>query len=126
VHSDVEVSDGDLGPGQCPIVSQAYCSALPVAYTHVPVPLWQPFAKLVLEAAYEATLCAAVLNARRGRSNVVLLTRLGGGVFGNDDDWIAAAMCRALAQAAGTGLDVRLVSYGAPPVSMVEMAQACR
>jgi hypothetical protein len=49
----------------------------------------------VLEAAYEATLLAAVLNARRGRSNIVLLTRLGGGAFGNDDDWITTAMERA-------------------------------
>jgi hypothetical protein len=32
-----------------------------------------------------------------GASNIVLLTRLGGGAFGNDDAWIDAAMRRALA-----------------------------
>jgi hypothetical protein len=120
IHQDVEVTDS-VGP-QRPVVSQAYCSALPVAYSRLPAPLWQPFAQFVLEAAYEATMCAAVLNARRGASNVVLLTRLGGGAFGNDDTWIDAAMHRALTKAAGFGIDVRLVSYAAPPRSMVELA----
>jgi len=49
----------------------------------------------VLEGAYEATLCAAVHNAQRGRSNVVLLISLGGGAFGNNESWIVAAMRRA-------------------------------
>lgn len=124
VHRDVEVTDGNAPRQQ--VVSQAYCSALPVAYSHLPKPLWQPFAQLVLEAAYEATLCAAVLNARRGVSDIVLLTRLGGGAFGNDDDWIDAAVHRALTNAAGSGLDVRLVSYGAPPRSMLAMESAFR
>jgi hypothetical protein len=121
-HQDVEVTDS-VGP-QRPTVSQAYCSALPVAYSRLPAELWRPFAQFVLEAAYEATMCAAVLNARRGVSNVVLLTRLGGGAFGNDDAWIDAAMHRALTKAAGFDLDVRLVSYGAPPKSMIELAAA--
>lgn len=119
VHRDVEVTDGDGSQRQ--LVSQAYCSALPVAYSRLPAARWQPFARLVLEAAYEATLCAAVLNARRGASNIVLLTRLGGGAFGNDDEWIDTAMHRALTMAAGSGLDVQLVSYGAPPRSMLKM-----
>src|SRR5262245_51067636 len=46
VHSDVEVTDGD--PPSRPSVSQAFCSAQPVAYTHVPSAEWQPFAELVL------------------------------------------------------------------------------
>ncbi len=40
--------------------------------------------RVVLEAAYEARLLAGILNERRGMSNRVLLTRLGGGAFGND------------------------------------------
>src|SRR3954468_13074580 len=66
-----------------PRVSQAFCSALPVAYSQVPSPHWELFGSLVLEAAYEATLWAAVINAQRGVSNVVFLTLLGGGAFGN-------------------------------------------
>lgn len=119
VHRDVEVTDAD-GP-QRPVVSQAFCSALPVACTDLPAALWWPFAELVLEAAYEATIWAAVLNAQRGASNVVLLTRLGGGVFGNDAVWIDAAMRRALAKAVDFALDVRVVSYGAPLQSMLEL-----
>jgi len=110
LHRDVEVTDGDEHDRQ--IVSQAFCSALPVAYSSVPAAEWQPFAELVLEAAYEATLWAAVINARRGASNVVLLTRLGGGAFGNDDAWIDRALQRALLLADGHDLDVRLVRYG--------------
>lgn len=121
VHLDVEVTDAE--GSQRPVVSQAFCSALPVskAYTNVPAALWQAFAELVLEAAYEATLWAAVLNARRGASNIVLLTRLGGGAFGNGDAWIDAAMWRALTHVKDFGLDVRLVSFGAPLPSMLAL-----
>lgn len=95
-----------------PLVSQAFCSALPVAYTRVPASHWKAFASLVLQAAYEATMWAAALNAQRGASKVVLLTRLGGGAFGNDDGWIHAAMRRALKMMSGIDIDVKLVSYG--------------
>src|SRR5262249_32992211 len=54
-------------------VSQAYCSAMPVAYTGHPPELWGPLAKLILEAAYEATMCAAILNADRNRNNHLFL-----------------------------------------------------
>ena len=83
----------------------------------------QPFASLVLQAAYEATILAAVLNAQRGVSNVVLLTQLGGGAFGNQDDWIHAAIRRALVMIAEFGLDVRLVSYGTPSRAILQMAE---
>jgi hypothetical protein len=48
-----------------------------------------------------------------GTSGTVLLTRVGGGVFGNEDDWIDGAITRALTFVEHAGLDVRLVSYGA-------------
>jgi len=57
---------------------------------------------------------AAVLNAQRGASNVVFLTLLGGGAFGNQHSWIVAAMRRALELMTHFDLDVRLVSYGTP------------
>jgi hypothetical protein len=118
VHQDVEVTDSDAYRPQ--LVSQAFCSALPVAYCGYPSSMWRPFAELVLDAAYEATVLAAVLNARRGASNIVLLTRLGGGAFGNDDVWIDAAMRRALNKVRGLDLDVRLVSFGSPAPAMIE------
>jgi len=109
-HRDVEVTGEDMFPPQT--VAQAFCSALPVSYSSVHGPVWAPFATLVLEAAYEATLWAGVANARRGTSNIVVLTRLGGGAFGNDDAWIDAAILRALRLVRGCDLDVRMVSYG--------------
>jgi hypothetical protein len=53
----------------------------------VPGHYWEGFATFVLEAAYKATMWAAVLNAQRGASNL-----LGGGAFGNESDWIIGAM----------------------------------
>ena len=64
LHRDIEVTEA-AGPKR-PEVSQSFCSALPVAYSHVPPAHWQAFASLVLEAAYEATMWATVLNAQRG------------------------------------------------------------
>ncbi|MBY4594627.1 hypothetical protein [Ottowia caeni] len=80
----------------------------------VPPPYWQDFAQVVLDAAYEATLLAGVLNSRQGGSNIVLLTLLGGGAFGNASDWIYTAIQRALDKTHSHDLDVRLVSYGPP------------
>jgi hypothetical protein len=102
IHRDVEVTDASAE--HRPLVSQAFCSALPVAYTRVPLSHWEPFASLVLQAAYEATMLAAVLNAQRGASKVVLLTQLGGGAFGNQDDWIHSAIRRALEMMGGSDL----------------------
>ncbi len=93
-------------------VSQAYCSAMPVGYTRHPPTLWALFASLVLEAAYEATICAAILNFNRTSNNRLYLTLLGGGVFGNDPDWILGAMRRSLDIYYDSGLDVTIVSYG--------------
>jgi len=122
-HRDVEVTRARSL--QSPIVSQVLCSALPVAYVHdIPSDLWQPLAQLVLEAAYEATLWAAVLNAQRGRSKTVLLTRLGGGAFGNEDEWIDAAMKRALELTKASDLLVEIVSYRDVPASMAELEAA--
>lgn len=121
VHSDVEATEA-VGPER-PQVSQAFCSALPVAYSRVPPSNWELFASLVLEAAYEATLWAAVLNAQRGASNVVFLTLLGGGAFGNPGSWIHAAIRRALELMKSFDLDVKLVSYGTPPKETLAIAE---
>ena len=97
-----------------------------MAYSRVPPSHWQPFASLVLEAAYEATMWAAALNAKRSGSNIVYLTLLGGGAFGNDGRWIDAAMRRALGIMTTFDLDVRLVSYRAPPKEMSAFVEEFR
>jgi len=94
-------------------MTRAYCSALPVAYSSQSSEQWEPFARLVLEAAYEATLHVALLNAERTGNRQVYLTLLGGGAFGNDSDWIMAAIERATRRFASTDLDIFIVSYRA-------------
>ena len=98
-------------PGASHRVSQAYCSALPVAYGRQPIDQWTEFAKLILEAAYEATFCAALLNHANGGTNRLFLTLLGGGVFGNRDQWILDAIRRSVEIYQAYSLDVSIVSY---------------
>jgi hypothetical protein len=85
---------------------------LPVAYTSHTKRLWANFATLILEAAYEATLCAAVVNTKNTGNNTVYLTLLGGGAFGNEEQWIGQAIRRAIAIYANANLIVAIVSYG--------------
>lgn len=108
LHRNVEVTRADAEGRR---VSQAYCSALPVSYG-LRGGDWEPFGRLVLQAAYEATLLAAVEQAAGGGSNKVLLTRLGGGAFGNEDTWINDAIGRAVEIVGDAGLDVSIVCYG--------------
>ena len=120
VHWDVEVTDEGAGH----FVSQAYCSALPVSYNRIQKRAnWARFATLVLEATYEATLLSAMLNMQRHGNPRVYLTRVGGGVFGNDGRWIATAMRRALNLVKNAGLDVRIVSFSSPDHSMLELVR---
>ncbi len=73
----------------------------------------------MLKASYEATLWAAVINAERhgwkAGSNKVFLTFLGGGVFGNNHDWIAEAMDEACDEVKDYALEVCLVVRGDVP-----------
>lgn len=65
----------------------------------------------MLEAAYEATFCAAALNSIRTLNRRVFLTLLGGGAFGNESDWILAAIERSLNLFSQISLEVAIVSY---------------
>jgi hypothetical protein len=120
IHSGVQVTDV---PDEH-LVSQAFCSALPVSYSDLRAEHWERFAVLVLEGAYEATLWAAVINAHRTGANVVLLTLLGGGAFGNEPAWIHGAMRRALRKVVGIGLDVRVVSFHEPDLELRRLVAA--
>jgi len=119
LHWNVEVTDT---PNPRPLVSQAFCSALPVSYSSIPARQWRAFATLVLEGAYEATLWAATVNVQRSSSNVVFLTQVGAGAFGNDDSWVQSALRRALETVKAIDLDVRIISYGSPSAALVRLA----
>ncbi len=118
IQSDTEVTDGNVGNR----VTQAFCSGLPLGgYTSFSPALWEPFARLVLEACYEATICASILNFSTTGSNKVFLTLVGGGVFGNNVTWIIEAIDRALREYAYYGLDVAIVSYRSPNPALAEL-----
>lgn len=93
-------------------VSQIYCSALPVAYSQIESFYWEYFARVILEATYESTLFAGVLNMKNNKSNKVFLTLVGGGAFGNDEYWILESMQKAIRKFKNVPLDIKIVSYG--------------
>jgi hypothetical protein len=64
------------------------------------------------------------LNAEHGGARRLLLTRIGGGAFGNDDRWINAAILRALDLVADQGIEVLMVSHGPPGEAIREVATA--
>jgi hypothetical protein len=136
-HSDVQVTSRNWGanPHRSAyphLVTQVFCSACPVSYSaqhggsyewskmstkekEVVQSHWESLARLVLEATYEATMCAAVINAHlhgdQEGSNRVFLTRVGGGVFGNADEWVDAAINNALEKFKDYNLLVFEVEY---------------
>src|SRR5690606_37697750 len=114
-------------------VSQAFCSALSCGYTRVGLDSWEPLATLALDAAYEATLWAATLGAveargwtGRRRPRRVWLTFLGGGAFGNREEWIGRAIGRALARLHGIELDVRIAHHRRRNDAMVQTIERAR
>ena len=109
---DTGVTGGASSTGEPLAVNQVYCSAVPVAYADLSAEEWEPLARLVLDATYEATFASAVENAARTGNASLFLTLVGGGAFGNDQRWIMSAVERALDLYSDAGLDVRIVSYG--------------
>jgi hypothetical protein len=88
------------------IVSQIYCSAIPISNK-----LWEPFAKLILKASYEATFLTALDNYNKTGSNKVFLTKLGGGFFENKKEWIIETLSECLLKFKNYDLQVFMVHY---------------
>ena len=98
------------------VVCHVLGSACAVAYNPgTSADEWKPFARLVLDASYEACVLAALENRDRhdgmAGSKKLFLTLLGGDAFGNPQPWILSAIRRALGQFQGEDLDVFLVCY---------------
>jgi len=110
IHRDIEITSPRLDAPHT--VTQVFTSALPISYTEVPTSAWEPFARLVLEAAYRSTFLVAAQNASLGRSNRVFLTVVGGGAFGHAIEWIVDAIGESLDIANTFNLDVRIIEYG--------------
>lgn len=95
-------------------VTQTYNSALSIGYSLLPEKLWAPTAKIILDATYEATLLAGLIQSTPGKPPpIVFLTFVGGGVFQNRSIWIRSAMERAIReiQKYKISLDIRIVHY---------------
>lgn len=93
-------------------VSQIFCSGVSINYSSCPKKLWEPFAKLVLEATYEATLYTSIINNNLNTYPYsVILTKVGAGVFGNKDSWVVNAISKAIKkiQNYGFSLDIKIV-----------------
>jgi len=121
IHRDTQVTSCKFGeravhdPQQ--LVTQVCTSACPTnasATRH----LWASFAKLILEAAYEAVFWAALLSAQKSPdapgSRRIFLTCLGGGAFGNSWHWITGALRTTMARFKDYDLDVRIVCHKGP------------
>ena len=95
-------------------VTQVYCAALPISYcTNSKMKDFEPFAKLILDAAYCATFAVAAIKSLESNQRVKLyLTKVGGGVFGNRSRWVADAIKKNLRKFEDFPLDVHLVHYG--------------
>eukprot|EP00698_Gefionella_okellyi_P002098 TRINITY_DN11971_c0_g1_i1.p1 TRINITY_DN11971_c0_g1~~TRINITY_DN11971_c0_g1_i1.p1 ORF type:complete len:610 (+),score=129.39 TRINITY_DN11971_c0_g1_i1:38-1867(+) len=107
------------------LVSQAFCSAISVSYSGLTTKRWELLARLVLDAVYEATLRAAAISAAQGGSNIVLLTLVGGAAYGNETEWICAAIGRAMALMRNYALDVRIVHYRNEDAEVYRQVERC-
>ncbi len=103
-----------------PLVSQAFCSALPIAYSTITKPYWRPFAQLILDGTYEATFFAALKNYEKTGNRKLYLTLVGGGAFGNDPEWIFEAIGKSVKKFRNTPLEVKIVSYPYPSPGVKE------
>eukprot|EP00511_Aplanochytrium_stocchinoi_P010459 CAMPEP_0204861008 /NCGR_PEP_ID=MMETSP1348-20121228/1108_1 /ASSEMBLY_ACC=CAM_ASM_000700 /TAXON_ID=215587 /ORGANISM="Aplanochytrium stocchinoi, Strain GSBS06" /LENGTH=375 /DNA_ID=CAMNT_0052010123 /DNA_START=139 /DNA_END=1266 /DNA_ORIENTATION=- len=132
VHTDIQVTSSNWGrvnvADENIIVAQVFCSACAVNYNSgSSVSEWENLSRCVLYSAYESTLLAAILNAYNHKgshaSKRVYLTLLGGGVFGNPDEWILDAIRRACEKLIDYDLDVKIIAYGGVPENIQQLVK---
>ena len=106
IQWDTQVTLGDCQHN----VTQAYCSALPVAYSSQSQNSGNRSPALCSKRPTRprCTLHCSTLNERQE-----YLTLPGGGAFGNDSDWIMVAIERAARLFSSADLDISIVSYRA-------------
>lgn len=113
VHANTEVTLNRAGH----TVTQVFCSAVPITYSRHSASQWEPFARLILDAAYEAVFHVAVATsptagtAASPERTKLFLTMLGGGAFGNPTPWIIDAIERSLCLFRSAPIEVMIVSY---------------
>lgn len=115
VQWNTEVVKEQIRPNQghhC--VTQVYCSAVPISYaTNSKMRDFEPFAKLILDAAYHATFAVAAIKALESKKRIDLfLTKVGGGMFGNRSRWVVESIRKNLRKFEDFPLNVYLVHHG--------------
>eukprot|EP00475_Leptophrys_vorax_P000796 TRINITY_DN10436_c0_g1_i2.p1 TRINITY_DN10436_c0_g1~~TRINITY_DN10436_c0_g1_i2.p1 ORF type:complete len:478 (+),score=100.50 TRINITY_DN10436_c0_g1_i2:131-1564(+) len=132
VQLDSQVTSSNWGRTQLRnddhLITQVFCSAISISYSRCSQRSWERFARIILDATYEATFLAALQNAIfhefQHASNVLYLTLIGGGVFGNEINWIAHSIRNCCLKFKDTNLDVRIVSYGQPDHEVVDLVSS--
>jgi hypothetical protein len=119
VQEDTTATDPLVQEGKHLLVTQTYNSAISIGYSMQPLNLWEPIARTILEATYEATLLVGLLKTIEARQNKkkrpsIFLTQVGGGVFQNKHSWIQAAIDRAVDKVSkyGIEMDIHVVRFG--------------
>ena len=119
VQSNTEVTVGNSNHK----VTQVFCSGLPLSYSAIDSQLWNHFPRLILDAAYESTFYIALDNLNKTGCDSLYLTLVGGGVFGNQLEWILSSIGRSLNLFAGTNLNVKIVSYGSSKSEVIDFLE---
>eukprot|EP01060_Flectonema_neradi_P028185 TRINITY_DN3790_c2_g2_i1.p1 TRINITY_DN3790_c2_g2~~TRINITY_DN3790_c2_g2_i1.p1 ORF type:complete len:341 (+),score=38.24 TRINITY_DN3790_c2_g2_i1:123-1145(+) len=120
-HFDAQVTDIDQSKKF--LVGQCFCAATAIGYSRARADarLWSKLSQIILDAQYEASIWYTILYHEKcvaeGTQRAVpklLLTKVGGGVFGNEHPWIASAMQRAIgiARKHKLSIDIKVVHYG--------------
>ena len=128
IQEDTPVVDVTTGDGKIldQIVSQIYCSAYPVAYSTDSNPVtgatprvpgttrndYVLLSSMILHAVYYSTLAYAVTRITPDETRKkVFLTKVGGGVFGNEVSLIDNAIYNAVRHFTAYPIDVYIVEY---------------
>lgn len=118
VHTDVTVSHGLCegknhrfltNPAERSLINQVFCAGLDLGQGTNPNTIaTRRIAKILLAAQVEATIRAAYLN----NTDIVVLSMLGCGAFGNEPEWLIHAIeqCQELIQESGMRVVLNLFS----------------
>ena len=77
-----------LGDNDKKYVGEVFTSACPIGYSKIDEDYWTEFAKKELEQSYFLTFLSALYSKKPDQEIHVILTLVGGGVFGNDPEEI--------------------------------------
>ena len=115
-HYNTQVTD--LPKGRQFFVNQCFGAAPAITYSACIADqvYWQSLSQTILDATYEASLWHTILSHNKTSSKrpKLLLTKVGGGVFGNHSSWICKSMQRmiSIAEEHNLPVDIKIVHFG--------------